>query len=36
MTPLQRELDSHRFKAANMWMKKLIEKEKELLPDIGG
>ena len=36
MTPRQRELDTRHFKASNMRIKKLIEKERELLSDIGG
>ena len=36
MTPRQRELDTRQFKASNMRIKKLIEKERELLSDIRG
>ena len=36
MTPRQIRVETRRLKASNMRIKKLIEKEKELLSDIGG
>ena len=36
MSSYKRELDSRRAMASSMWINKLIEKERELLADIGG
>ena len=36
MTPRKRKLEARRLKATNMWIKKIIEKQKYLLSDNGG
>ena len=35
MTPMQRELEMRQLKASKLWVKQIIEKEKDLLSDIG-